>query len=134
MHISIFLAKAIGVYFLIIGIGMTINAKRIKPLLLDILNNPPLLFVTGFIALILGILLVISHNIWTMDFRLLITLIAWLCLTKGTIRVMFPQVAVTMSRKWVQSDISYYISMLILVILGIILVYFGWPNCSICQQ
>lgn len=126
MEISLFLAKALGIYFVIVSIGMVFDAARFRPLILDMLNKPPLLFLSGFIALILGILLVVSHNIWVMGWQVIITLAAWSALIKGIIRVVFPQLFVDTSRKWVQSDMAYYVTGVVLLVLGIFLCYHGF--------
>jgi hypothetical protein len=126
MDISIFLAQALGIYLLIVSISMVFDAARVKPLILDILNNPPLLFLSGFIALIVGIALVVSHNIWVFDWRVIITLMAWSALIKGAIRVVFPQLMIETSRKWIQSNAAYYITGIALIGVGIFLCYHGF--------
>lgn len=126
MELSIFLSKAIGLYYLIISLGMILNGARIKPLLMEIMNNAPLLFVSGFLALIIGILLVTSHNIWVADWRVLITLIGWAALIKGIFTAMIPQLMVETSKKWIQNNISYYTTMCIVFLIGIFLLYHGF--------
>ena len=131
MDISIFLAKALGIYLVIVSVGMIFDAARFRPLILDILNNPPLLFLSGFTALIVGILLVVSHNLWVSDWRVIITVVAWLALIKGTIRTVFPQLVVETSRKWVESNTAYYISGVIMIVVGVFLCYQGFMPISL---
>ncbi|OJW52658.1 MAG: hypothetical protein BGO67_09325 [Alphaproteobacteria bacterium 41-28] len=126
MELSIFLAKAIGLYYVIISLGMILNGGRIKALLMEIMNNSALLFITGFFALILGILLVTSHNIWVADWRVLITLLGWGALLKGIMLVTLPQLMIEASKKWVQNTISYYITMCVVFLIGIFLLYHGY--------
>ncbi len=126
MEISIFLAKVLGIYLLVIGLSMLINGKTIKPLLTNIINDPSLLFVTGFIALILGILLVVSHNIWAADWRIVITIVAWMALLKGIIRIACPQFAFNASKKWVENSFNYNISMILVLLIGLFLSYHGF--------
>jgi hypothetical protein len=128
MDNSIFLAKAVGLYLVILSVGMIFDAARFRPLILEIIDNPPLLFLSGFIALILGIVLVLSHNLWVMDWRVLITLVAWSALIKGIVRVVFPQMAIDLSRKWVKNDMPYYISGGLCLVLGIFLLYHGFMS------
>ena len=126
MEISIFLAKVLGIYLLVIGLSMLINGKTIKPLLINVINDPSLLFVTGFIALILGILLVVSHNIWVADWRIVITLVAWMALLKGIIRTACPQFALNASKKWIENSFNYNISMILVLLIGLFLSYHGF--------
>jgi hypothetical protein len=126
MELSIFLAKAIGLYYVIVSLGMILNGARIKVLLIEIMKNQALLFVTGFFALIIGILLVTSHNIWVVDWRVLITLMGWGALMKGVMRVTLPQFMIETSKKWVQNNISYYITMCFIFLIGLFLLYHGY--------
>ncbi|MBY0501977.1 MAG: hypothetical protein K2P93_08285 [Alphaproteobacteria bacterium] len=126
METSIFLAKALGIYLLIIGLSMLINGQKIKPLLINIINDPSLLFVTGFVALILGIILVIGHNIWVADWRVVITIVAWMTLLKGIIRIACPQFALDASKKWVENTFYYNVSMIFVLFIGSFLSYHGF--------
>lgn len=126
MESSIFLARALGLYFLIIAISMLINGEKIKPLLTNIINDASLLFVTGFMALIIGILLVVSHNIWVADWRVVITIVAWMALFKGIMRVACPQFALDASKKWVGNDFTYNLSMVLVLLIGLFLSYHGF--------
>jgi len=126
MNASIFLAQALGLYLLIVGFSLIINASRIKPLLIQIIDNPALLFVSGFMALIIGIALVVSHNLWVADWRVLITITAWLAFLKGIVRIVFPQVALSESKKWVENDAAYYTTSVIVIIIGLVLGYHGF--------
>ncbi len=126
MELSIFLAKAIGLYYVILSLGMILNGARIKVLLMEIMNNPGLLFVTGFFTLIIGILLVTSHNIWVADWRVLITLLGWGALIKGVMIVTLPQFMIETSKKWMQNNVYYYTTMCIVFLIGIFLLYHGY--------
>jgi len=125
MDISVFLAKVLGLYLLIMSVAMFSNMKRFKSIMNEG-NNIYFLFVTGAMAIIMGILLVVSHNIWVADYRGLITLIGWLTLIKGTVRLVFPDYALKMIKQCTQSSQAYYITDLIVFILGVYLTYMGF--------
>lgn len=126
MNISFFLAQAFGLYFLIIGFGLVINGNRIRPLLNEMMDNPAMLLVSGFIALILGILLVLTHNIWVMDWRVIITIAGWMALIKGGMLIVFPQAMINFSKKWVGCNFTYYATMSFVFLIGIFLTYHGF--------
>lgn len=125
MDISLFLSKALGLYLVIISVGMLINALTLKPILGEMLKSPGLMFVTGVIAMIIGVLIVISHNIWTLDWRVIITIMGWASLIKGTIRVVIPQYVDVIDKKWMLSNLSYYTTFIITFMLGVLLCYLG---------
>lgn len=93
MDLSIFLAKVIGLYLLVIGLGTLINRKEFEPLIRQAMKDKLLILMSGMMALLLGLLVVMSHNVWTPDWRGLITLLGWLALLKGLFRVLLPAVA-----------------------------------------
>ncbi|WP_133135231.1 hypothetical protein [Legionella rowbothamii] len=122
MDKSRFLAKAIGAYLLIVSLSMFINMHSFVNLVNEMTRNEPLVFVTGFFTLIIGILLVLSHNVWEWDWRVIITLIAWLTLLKGASIIFHPAMLYTYT-----ATINY-IAATIDVILGIVLCYFGFKH------
>ncbi len=125
MDISIFLAKALGLYFFILAIVMFINAQRVRTMMNEIASTP-FMFVTGLMSLIIGILLVLSHNIWAADWKVIITIIGWLALIKGIVRLIFPEYVFSLIKKFVNNITIYYISNLIMLLLGIYLSYVGF--------
>ena len=90
MELSIFLGKVLGLYLLIVSVVMTINRKDYKKLLQSFQENFALTLVCGVFTVILGLLLVVGHNIWSNDWRVIITLIAWLTLAKGIGLILVP--------------------------------------------
>lgn len=130
MDLSIYLAKVIGLYLFIVCFGFLVNKKNLKPIVTEFLKSPPLIFLSGFMALIIGLLLVTSHNVWVMGWPVLITIFGWLSLIKGIIRVVCPQFVVKKVQKWFQNDAFYYITCLIFLIAGLILIYYGYIGCG----
>lgn len=90
MENSIFLAKFWGWYFIIFFLILSLSPKRIKQLLND-LKDQKFLILWAFIAIIIGLLNVLFHNIWEPNYKLIITVIGWLALIKGLLLFIFPQ-------------------------------------------
>ena len=126
MDISIFLAKALGIYLVIISIGMLVHAKIFRKIINDIINNQALLFLSGVIALVLGILLVLSHNIWQNDWRVVITVVAWLAFIKGITRIILPTFFVRKMGKIIKNNTFYYATSITNLLIGIFLCYHGF--------
>ena len=126
MDISIFLAQALGLYLIIISLAFTFNQRRFKPIILDMMNAPGLMLISGFMALIIGILLVTSHNIWVMDWRVIITITGWMALLKGLNIIFFPQMLTDLSINWIENKVTYYATFLFTFIMGVIFIYFGY--------
>jgi len=125
VDVSIFLAKVLGLYLVIIGVAFLFKMEWIKKGALVALKDPGLGLLTAIITLIIGILLVVSHNIWRADWTVVITLIAWITFIKGIIRIYNP----TFFTKWVESDSFQKVmvtSVIFTLATGLFLIYFGF--------
>jgi hypothetical protein len=90
MDNSIFLAKFWGWYLIIFFFILSFNPKRIKQIFND-LNDEKFLIISSFIAIIVGLLNILFHNIWQPNWKLLITLIGWISLFIGLSLFIFPK-------------------------------------------
>jgi hypothetical protein len=90
MDNSVFLAKFWGWYLIIFFVILSFNPKRIKQIFYD-LKDEKFLIVTSFIAIIIGLLNILFHNIWEPSWKLIITLIGWIALFNGLSLFMFPK-------------------------------------------
>jgi len=94
MQRSIYLAKLIGPVFAAIGIGLLVNGAIYRTIIEEGLHSPILIYFSGVLVLPVGIALILAHNVWIGDWRVVITVLGWLCAIGGAIRIIFPQVAV----------------------------------------
>ena len=113
MDVSIFLAKAIGLYYVIVAIAMFVNSSKFTAFLSDFAKNSTMLIPAGLFTLLIGILLVLTHNVWDSSWRIIISVIAWMAL-------------ISMIKRCVKSKQSYYSAVVIVLVLGIVLCYFGF--------
>lgn len=90
MNYSIFLAKFWGWYLIIFFLILTMNPKRIKQIF-DDLNDEKFLITTSFLAITVGLLNILFHNIWEPNWKLIITLIGWISLYIGLFLFIFPK-------------------------------------------
>src|SRR5262245_18605226 len=119
MDVSIFLAKIIGLNFLIFGITLFFNKASFQSVLDDFIAHPALILFGGFVNLLLGSMIIISHNIWDSDWRVLITIIGWLLFIRGIIWLAIPRVMVKWISNMTRNLKPFYIATLVSFILGI---------------
>ena len=103
MELSIFLAKLFGIYLLAVAVLWAVRGKVISEAMEDIFSNRAFLFLSGLIALAVGIAMAISHSIWELNWRGVITLFGYLSIVKGICRMARPQRALAMlpgSKRW----------------------------------
>ncbi|MEM5565491.1 hypothetical protein WNY78_10265 [Psychroserpens sp. AS72] len=90
MNESIFLAKFWGWYLIIFFLILSLNPKRIKQIFND-LNDEKFLIIFSFLAIIVGLLNILFHNIWEPNYKVIITLIGWSSLYLGLALFVFPK-------------------------------------------
>jgi len=90
MNSSMFLAKFWGWYLIIFFLILSFNPKRIKQIFAD-LKDEKFLIISSFMAIIVGLLNVLFHNIWEPNWKLIITLIGWVSLYIGLSLFIFPK-------------------------------------------
>lgn len=124
MDTSIFLAKVMGLYLIIVYVSVLINKKLMSTLIKDIAKNTAFIVFGGAFALIIGLLVVLTHNIWEVSWVGLVTLLGWVVLIKGVLLVLMPKKA----PKWGLniSDTVITTSAVIMLIIGVFLAYIGF--------
>ena len=91
MDTSIFLAKLMGPIFVIIGVGLFLNRERYLAVVDEVILSKTLLYVFGVMALTGGLAILLTHNVWVWDWPVVITIIAWLMVVRGSLRFVIPQ-------------------------------------------
>ena len=91
MDTSIFLAKLMGPIFVIIGVGLFLNRERYLAVVDEVILSKTLLYVFGVMALTGGLAVLLTHNVWVWDWPVVITIIAWLMVVRGSLRIVIPQ-------------------------------------------
>jgi hypothetical protein len=126
MDTSKFLSKVLGLYLLIISFAMFVDMHQFIHYVYKLVHDSSLMFVTGFFTLILGLLMVVSHNIWEGSWRVLITVISWLILLKGVSIIFFPEFIDQLSLSFLHHLTIAYAGASFDFLLGVLLTYFGF--------
>lgn len=121
--ITMFLANLIGWYFIIMGLLMLLKSEYIQAAVTDILAQPGLYFVVAAWTLVLGLMMVITHNLWVSGWALIITLIAWITLISALLRLFAPELARDMAKSFISNSNTIKVTGLILLIIGIFLLF-----------
>ncbi len=125
MELSIFLAKMLAIYFVVAGIGIMFNTKRISHMVDGFRKNAGLSYSIGAFTLLLGAAFVIAHNIWS-GWETIITIIAWITLIKGILFFLIPGPYMKFAKTVVKAGGAYFVLSILTVVLGLVLGYFGF--------
>jgi hypothetical protein len=126
MDVSIFLARVLGLYFIIVCLAVLFRFKEIRKTFDEMVSNKAHVFFAAFLSLVIGILLVVSHSIFVWDWRLLITLIGYLSLLKGICLLFFPKHMLVCKRVIMSKQHVYYTIIIIFLLIGAFLTYHGF--------
>jgi len=124
MEVSIYLAKVFGVFFILGGIGLLLNAKAYQKADTWFLKHPGEIIAFGFALMLAGLFMVFKHNVWEWSYVGLITLIGWGIFLKGVLFSLFPQVLDMMKKKY--SIKLYMVGGVVWLVAGLYLAYHGF--------
>ncbi len=125
--ISVFLAQLIGIYLFIVSLAMLVHQQRYKKVMTDFLANPALISLSGGLGVIIGLLIVLCHNIWISDWPVLVTLIGWFILLQGIARIFFTGRFIK-AMKDIMTKSCYLIWCWVWLLLGLYLIWVGFGS------
>ncbi len=99
METTLFLAQFWGWLMVITCLLLLANKKALSSMMAH-MKDDGFVFLTGFMALVLGLLTVLMHNVWVSDWPVVVTLFGWASLLKGALRVGFPKATGQMVAKF----------------------------------
>ncbi len=126
MQASIFLARLLGPLFLIVGASVLINPKTFRTLAAEVVKSVTLVYLFGFLDFAAGLAIVLTHNVWLMSWRVLITLIGCLLLIRGAVRILIPETIMRYAAKMLRNKPFIPVAGAVTGILGLVLCYFGY--------
>ena len=121
MSISLLLAKIIGPYCIVVAIGIMLNPKFYQQMMDDFFKNSALLYLGGIMALVIGIVLVLFHNIWVAGWPVIITIFGWGGLIKGIWLIVFPNTVGKLVQAYQKKPALLKIHMAIVLVIGVLL-------------
>ncbi|MBD3264080.1 MAG: hypothetical protein GF375_03140 [Candidatus Omnitrophica bacterium] len=123
---SIFLAKIIGPVALVVGVGLLFNLKTYQLLMDDFIKSPALIYLGGVVALFFGVWVLVFHNIWIANWSIVITIIGWLGLLKGTWLLIFPRTVRKILQVYQRNKGLLAFHSVVAIFIGVILTFFGY--------
>ena len=99
MQTSILLARLIGPVMALVGVSLLVNELAFRKMAQEFLRSPALIFFSGMILMPAGLAVVLSHNVWVLNWPLIITLLGWIAVISGALRVFAPDRAIKIGKK-----------------------------------
>lgn len=122
--ITNYLAEVWGISIVVVALALLIKEKHLKRLFAKI-ESEESLFVWGLVSFVLGIGMVLAHNIWVESWPVIITILGWLTLLKGLALLFLPEQMKAWSKK-IENKQWLPIALVVLVFAGLIITYLGF--------
>ena len=126
MSTSLFLARLIGPVMLVIGLAVFANQRGFRAMAEEFMASRALMFLAGLVIMPAGLAIVLTHNLWTADWRVLITIFGWLNVVGGALRLFEPPFLVDTGRAMLKLPWFTPVAAAIWVILGLLFCFFGY--------
>ncbi|MFH1375208.1 MAG: hypothetical protein ABIH35_00895 [Patescibacteria group bacterium] len=91
MTSSVFLARLFAIVYLTFSVGFFLNADYYKKTFGRMLDDFGAMYLGGFMALVAGFAIVSYHNIWENNWTVLVTIVGWIALIKGILLLVSPK-------------------------------------------
>lgn len=75
---------------LIVGTSLLLRSKAWIAAMASAVTHPLAPFLSGLYALLVGLPIILLHNVWTTDARVLVTALGWLAVATGTLFLVIP--------------------------------------------
>jgi hypothetical protein len=126
MSSSKLIARLLGAILFVSGVGILLNGDGYRATADEFLRGLGLIYMSGVMALLGGVAIVNLHNVWTRDWRLLVTLIGWFAVIDGILRVAVPQFIARFDAWYIAQPGFLVGSALIVLALGLFLSVKGY--------
>jgi hypothetical protein len=131
MDRSTLLAKLIGPPFVAIGLGLLLNQRTYWDMIDDVIRHPSpignmLIYLSGLLSMLAGLALVNAHPSWTRDWRVVITILGWLLLVGGIVRIVLPDIILKLGSTLYGSPTTLLLVAIISLALGGFLSFKGY--------
>lgn len=121
--ITHFLAMLLGWYLVIASLFLILRREVAISAMRNLIGQHGVMLIVATMTLIIGLLMVVSHNIWVMGWPVVITIFSWLVLLGGIIRLYFPDTVYKIWNKIVNKPEKVIICGVITLIIGLFLLY-----------
>ena len=117
----------IGIAYIAVGLGVLINSEYYKRLLeKEYIENRPVVYLNGYIILAIGFFLITLHNIWVIDWPVIITLFGWFAFIKGLFILVLPKVYLKISKALKKKKEYLMAEAIFIITAGGLLIYLGY--------
>lgn len=80
-----------GPLLIAVALALLLNRRIVAELVTGVLNRPEFIFFSGILTLLAGLAIVRAHNVWAAEWTLIVTVLGWMCVIGGAVRIIWPE-------------------------------------------
>jgi len=84
------IAGLIGPALVALGVAILINRGSFPAIAESVSRDPALILLSGMLSFVAGLAIVRAHNRWAWSWPLIVTVVGWLFILGGLVRLLFP--------------------------------------------
>jgi len=126
MPAAILIARLVGPLFAALGLGLLLNSTFYAVAVGEGAHSPVLIAIAGMATLVAGIAILNGHRAWTADWRVLVTLVGWVFIIAGLIRLILPTLAETLAPAVYSGPAALMVAGVVVLLVGGILSFEGY--------
>lgn len=126
MDLTLLLTQILGVYMLAGGASALLYPDRARRAIEEVSKSYIIPYFDGALALVIGLLIVLLHNVWDGLNAIIVTIFGWLALAEGLAMMLLPQETIAGIAKSLSTRGSIKTWALIALIVGAYLTYVGF--------
>jgi hypothetical protein len=106
-----------------VGISHVLQPGRWAELFADLFRRSYAPLVIGTLTLPLGLFVVLTHNVWVLDWPVVVTVCGWGWTVKSVLYLVRPQVGNAVAREGIRKERNFVVAGAVLAGLGLILTW-----------
>jgi hypothetical protein len=116
---------ATGTFLLVFGLSFLINAGFWADAFKRMSSDSQQVFTLLVVLLICGVFMVMGHNLWVGDWRVIVTIVAWAVLLESIVLILAPRILGTYA-KWSDKTMTTWLRVgaVLWVLAGGVVIYF----------
>ncbi len=126
MQPAVFIARLVGPLLVVIGVGVLLNESNYAAMITEAAHSPTLIYLSGLLTLPIGLAILNVYRTWTADWRVIITILGWLLVIGGVIRIVLPQLTATLATTIYSGSAAMPIFAVIVLVIGGYLSFEGY--------
>jgi hypothetical protein len=119
-------ARLAGPTLMAIGLGVLLNRTLYTDAIVEAVKSTTLIFLSGVACLLVGVAILNAYRAWTADWRVLVTIVGWLFVIAGVVRIVLPSFAAGMATTVYVGTVALPIAGAVALVIGAILSFMGY--------